>query len=330
MMQRTTTPPAAGPPLPADPPGWHLPSRLRLRQLRLLVALDDHRKLHRAASALAMTQPAATRLLADLEGALELRLFERTARGLVPNLYGQSMIRHARIMIATLDHAREELVALAKGALGKVALGVLLVAAPELVPRAIVEFKRQHPRITVLVRDDSAASLAAALRRGELDLVVGRLESLEESRGLSFEPYYSEPMRLMARPGHPLARRARLQLASLRDESWVLPTPDAAYRDRLDAAFRRAGVELPANIVESRSVATNLALLRDSDRIGVVPEGLARQFEALRALRSLPIKLPAASGPVGAITVIGRALPPGTEDLLHALRETARRIRGGA
>jgi molybdenum-dependent DNA-binding transcriptional regulator ModE len=118
------------PPAPRILPDWYLRSRLKMRQVLLLVALDEQRNMHRAAASLRMTQPAATRLLGGLERMLGMKLFERGPRGLTPNAYGESLIRHARAMLATLEHAREEMNSLAEGASGRIAIGALLVAAP--------------------------------------------------------------------------------------------------------------------------------------------------------------------------------------------------------
>src|SRR5262249_41092556 len=152
-------------------------TRLKMRQVRLLVALDEHRNMHRAAASVAMSQPAATRLLGDLERLLGLRLFERGARGVTPNAYGESMVRHARVMLSALDHSRDELNALLQGTTGKIVVGTLLVAAPVLVPRAVARFKQRHPMHTVVIREGTTATLTAALQRGEIDIVVGRAPS---------------------------------------------------------------------------------------------------------------------------------------------------------
>ena len=260
-------------------PDWYLRSRLKMRQVLLLVALDEHRNMHRAAASLRMTQPAATRLLGGLERMLGMKLFERGPRGLVPNAYGESLIRHARAMLATLDHAREEMNALAEGAAGRIALGALLVAAPVLVPMAIARFKQRHPLHTVLVQEGSATALLPALRRGELDLVVGRVSSDVPGEGLDFEAFHAEPMQVVARPGHPLARRRTLRLRDLRDETWIVPAADAPYRRRLDAAFRQAGVAPPRKLVESVSVAVNKMLVQRSDLLGVMLPDSAQAYE---------------------------------------------------
>ena len=308
-------------------PDWYLRSRLKMRQVLLLVALDEQRNMHRAAASLRMTQPAATRLLGGLERMLGIRLFERGPRGLVPNAYGESLIRHARAMLSTLDHAREEMNALAEGAEGRIALGALLVAAPVLVPMAIARFKQRHPLHTVLVQEGSATALLPALRRGELDLVVGRVSSDVPGEGLDFEAFHAEPMQVVARPGHPLARRRTLRLRDLRDETWIVPAADAPYRRRLDAAFRQAGVAPPRRLVESVSVVVNKMLVQRSDMLGVMPRTVAREYAALGLLRILPLRLPQPSGPVGVITAAGRPLPPGGAGLIQALREAARQRR---
>ncbi|MES2185726.1 MAG: LysR family transcriptional regulator [Pseudomonadota bacterium] len=304
-------------------PDWYLRSRLKMRQILLLVALDEHRTLHKAAASAAMTQPAATRLLGDLERLLGVRLFERSARGVVPNAYGESLVRHSRMVLATLDHARDEINAISSGTTGRTCIGALLVAAPTLVPRGIVRFKQRHPNHTVQVREGATAALLPALWRGELDLVVGRASSDVSAQGLKFEALYDEPMCVVARVGHPLARRRTLRLATLAREQWILPTPDSVYRRRLDDAFRAAGAEPPPCIVESLSILTNQMLVQETDMLAVMPGRVAEHFAELGEICILPVKPPPLSGPVGVITLLGRPLTPAAVDLVQALREMA-------
>jgi len=312
-------------PLPSD---WFLRSRLKMRHVLLLAAIDEQRSLHKAAAALHMTQPAATKLLADLEALLELRLFERTARGLTPTAHGDSLVRHAKAMLGTLEHARAELSAISDGATGRIAMGTLLVVAPVLVPRALAAFKRANPRVTVQVQEGNLATLLPLLRNGELDLVVGRLTSDFDSRGLRFEACYDEPMCVVVRAGHPLAGIKRLQLAALAAEDWILPSPETAYRHRIDAAFRQLGVEPPGRLVESVSILTNTALLQQTDMLGVMPVNVARHYAGAGSLAILAVELPPPSGPVGTITRAGAASNPVQDQLLQALRDAGAAIAG--
>src|ERR1700716_514041 len=91
---------------------WFIRARLKTRQLLLLQVLAEEGNIHRAAQVLHMTQPAASKLLKDLEDVLEVPLFERLPRGMRPTWYGETMIRHSRVALASLTHAHEELAAL--------------------------------------------------------------------------------------------------------------------------------------------------------------------------------------------------------------------------
>jgi DNA-binding transcriptional LysR family regulator len=304
-------------------PDWYLRSRLKMRQILLLVALDEHRNMHKAASSVAMTQPAATRLIGDLERLLGVVLFDRSARGVQPNAYGESLIRHSRMMLATLDHARDEINEISSGTTGKTSLGAMLVAAPTLVPRGLVRFKQRQPNHTVLVREGNTASLITALWRGEIDLIVGRASKDVMTEGVRFEALYDEPMCVVTRVEHPLSRKRALRFEALAEEQWILPTPDAIYRQRIDEAFREAGSHPPRQVVESLSIVTNLLMVKESDMLAIMPSRVAHHYAKLGEIRILSVTPPALSGPVGVITLIGRPLTPGAMDVIQALRETA-------
>ena len=99
---------------------WFIRARLKTRQLLLLVALAEEGNIHRAAQVLSMTQPAASKLLKDLEDVLEVSLFDRLPRGMRPTWYGETMIRHARMALANLNQAHDEIGALKRGHYGQV------------------------------------------------------------------------------------------------------------------------------------------------------------------------------------------------------------------
>ena len=102
------------------PTPWFLRARLKTRQLMLLIAIGDEGNIHRAAEILNMSQPAASKLLKDLEDVLGVSLFERLPRGMRPTWYGETMIRYARIALASLAQAGSELDALKTGRFGEV------------------------------------------------------------------------------------------------------------------------------------------------------------------------------------------------------------------
>src|SRR3982751_2017697 len=123
---------------------WFIRARLKTRQLLLLVALAEEGNIHRAAQVLNMTQPAASKLLKDLEDVLEVSLFDRLPRGMRPTWYGETMIRHARVALASLNQAHDELTALKAGRFGQVNIGAITSPGLALLPAAVAAVKRDQ------------------------------------------------------------------------------------------------------------------------------------------------------------------------------------------
>ena len=128
---------------------WFIRARLKTRQLLLLVALAEEGNIHRAAQVLSMTQPAASKLLKDLEDVLEVPLFERLPRGMRPTWYGETMIRHARMALASLNQANDELTALETGHFGHVGIGAITSPGLALLPSAVAVVKQKHPSLRI-------------------------------------------------------------------------------------------------------------------------------------------------------------------------------------
>src|ERR1700719_284434 len=112
--------------------------KFRLRHVELIAELYECRSILKASRRLTLTQPTLTKALQDVEATLGLQLFERTNRGLAPTPYGEIFARHAKIVLAQLRHAAEELESLRVGYSGKVTVGTLLVVSPSILHAAIV------------------------------------------------------------------------------------------------------------------------------------------------------------------------------------------------
>src|SRR5688572_6541509 len=112
-------------------------ARLRFRQLQFLVALDEHGSLHRVAEQLAMTQPGATKMLHDLEAMFGTRLFERSKRGVQANELGRCAVRYARLAQADLGHLRDEIAGALSGKGGRLVVGAIAGALPDVLLPAL-------------------------------------------------------------------------------------------------------------------------------------------------------------------------------------------------
>lgn len=298
----------------------YLFNRLKMRHLRLLVDLAERHSVAEVAASLNITQPAVSKVLAELEAGLGVALFERAGRGIKPTVHGECLVRHARSMLAGMRCAQEELRALSGGVVGRVNVGVLSVAAQTLMPNALKLLKANWPGITVRLREGTLDQHLPELRAGKLDLVVGRLVAALRAANLAEEVLYTDPVVIVISSSHPLARKTRLRWRDLDGLPWILPPEGAPMHDQLLALLARHEVAPPSDLIESISFMTNLPLLLSTARLGLLPESLAsRQVEA-GALHILPLRLEPQLGPVGMIWCADRPLPPAVQTFQQCLR----------
>jgi DNA-binding transcriptional LysR family regulator len=300
--------------------------KFRLRHVELIAEVYDSRSVLKASRRLNLSQPTVTKALQDVERTLGVALFTRTNRGLEPTPYGEIFARHAKIVLAQLRHAAEELENLRAGYSGKVTVGTLLAASASILPDAIALLKKERPGVAISVVVGTYDILVPSLMVGDLDMVLGRMPEQGRSRALVYEEFYAEPICLVVRQGHPLSRKRRLTLRELVNEAWLLPMPETTLRRQIERAFLDASAPLPRNVIESISILTNRVLLRKSDCIGVMPYHVALDDVEQKLLSILPVKLKSIESPVGAILRAPGNLPPAASALLECLRIAARDV----
>ncbi len=307
-------------------PNWFLKARLKTRQLLLLIALDDYRNIHRASEALHMTQPAASKQIKDLEDMLGVRLFERLPRGMEPTIYGETMIRHARMALTSLSLAHDDIVALKNGLAGQVEVGVIMAPAMALLPNAIQRVKAQAPMVRIGVQVEPSNVLLDHLLHGRLDFMIGRILEKEDSAGLIYEELTEEAACAVVRPGHPLLARTDLGLKDIHTLPWILPPVGSILRHRFDMMFHRAGLETPGNIVDTTALLLVTALLQQTDSLHVMPLEVAQYYDALNVIKILPLDLPCKMDAFGIIRQREHLLSPAAELLLQSVRTVASEI----
>jgi DNA-binding transcriptional LysR family regulator len=297
---------------------------LKTRQLAFLVGLDEERSLGRAAATAGLTQPAASKVLREIESALDVKLFDRHARGMTPTCYGEILVRHARLALSELGLAREEIVALKSGLSGKAAIGTVLNPGTNLVPMALVRMKQHYPGILASVEIGPSRDLVRKLLQGDLDMVVGRVLDCTRADELVYEPLAAdEPHALIASAEHPLAGRKDLQLENLIERPWILPTAGSLVRDKLTDMFVRHGLSRPTNIIETDCLPVITSLLQQSNMVAVLPEEAVQTCLKAGILTVLVRNLPLGVGAFGLITRRHHKLSPGAQVMLSILREEA-------
>lgn len=297
--------------------------RLKIRDLELLIAIDELQSLNRVAEQMHTSQPAVSRSLSQVEEALGVPLFERTAKGMVPTPYGTTLIRHARQCIETLDHATEDIAAIQQGLQGHLYVGANYSSASFLLPKALSELAILAPGLTVSVREGALDELMPELLGHKLDLVIARLGQIHVPGQFRAEVLIDEPMRIVCGTAHPLTRLASVGWRDLSPYPWILPPRHSAVRRSLDDMLRSHGLSRPHCRVESASLLLNTALLNSSDCLTIISRTAATQLSRQGLLHHLDFDLPQLFDPLGMIQLEGGRSVPGLDLLLDCLRKVA-------
>jgi DNA-binding transcriptional LysR family regulator len=304
--------------------------QIKTRQLMLLAHLGREGSVLRAAAAAGMSQPAASKLLRELEQTLGVPLFERHARGVAPTAFGAIVLRHAHAVLAEMRRAQEEIESLKRGENYRVAIGSVMSPGTDLLPRALALLAARHPRMVVSVETDTSRPLVAKLVEGRFDIVIGRILDAEGAEELDFEALADEPHSLIAREGHPLLARRRLRIEDLVDQAWILPPSESLLRERVNAMFLRRGLMLPRQIIETASVPLITNLLLRGDMIVALPAEVVRPYCDAGVLRVLPVEINVRMDSFGIITRRLHPLSLHAYEALHALRDAAGEVYGKA
>jgi DNA-binding transcriptional LysR family regulator len=307
---------------PRTPP-WFLRARIKTRQLMLLIAIGDEGNIHRAAELLNVSQPAASKLLKDLEDALGVPLFERLPRGMQPTWYGEALIRHARMALLNLTQAGSELEALKTGRFGEVSVGAITAPALSMLPQAVAIVAREQPDLRVQLVVDSSDVLFERLIQNKLDIMIGRLFETHEKTNLSYERLADEPVCAVVRPGHPMLGNPALTLKQLRDAPWIVPPMGSVLRHRFELMFQEAGLGIPPHLIETSSILFTTTMLQQSDFVAVVPTEVARYYASYGMIAILPIELSCTMDAFGIILRKDWLLSPAAKIVLRALRKAA-------
>lgn len=255
---------------------------------------------------MALTQPAVTKTLQELEGLVGEPLFQRTSHGLIPNVLGEAAIRYAQLVFADLGHFHGEICALQSGNLGKIRIGAMGSLSGRLVPRAISRLQQSHPRLGIVVMIDTSDVLLQELEKGQLDLLVARIPFGWPQDSLEFEPFGEELIQIVARKEHPEMTNPDATLESLSHYPWVIQSHPTPLREIFDQIFREAQVSAPPSLVETASTTLTFSLVQQTDMIALMPLSLLDFYRSIGMLERLPVPLSVHLTSYGLISRKGR------------------------
>ncbi|MCC5902175.1 MAG: pca operon transcription factor PcaQ [Halomonas sp.] len=300
-----------------------LNARIKLRHLQAFLEVARQRSFARAAERLSITQPGISKTIRELEDTLAVSLFERTPLGVSLTQAGLTLLRHAGPAVRALEEGVDALQTVQTGA-HWLRIGALSTVESQLLPEALCRWQSSTTSERgAQVITGTSAFLLSRLRRGELDVVVGRMTEAREIHDLSFEHLYYERLQLVVRHQHPLLVGPSLAADTLSAYPWIVPPPQTTLRHQVDSFCVRHGITLPLRRLETLSLALGHRYTLTGDAIWVAPEEAVRSSLRSGELCELALPLELHGGSVGICT--NRSLRPSlaAEAFCDALRDVA-------
>jgi DNA-binding transcriptional LysR family regulator len=253
---------------------------LQLKDFRLIQAVHETGQLGLAAERMALSQPAASRMLANIERAVGAPVFLRHPKGMTPTPVGETLIRNGHNLLNGFDRTLREISSVSEGLAGTARVGSVTDGAVAFVVPAIQELKKTANGADIHVDVAPSDVLVEGLFRGDYDFVLSRIPPKYDKRQLEVRPGRHEDICFMMRAGHPLADNQTASLQELAAYEWVVQAPQTPLRQALEGVFVSAGVDLPGDIVNTTSMLVMISYLASSDALAPTPRSVADLFVA--------------------------------------------------
>jgi DNA-binding transcriptional LysR family regulator len=303
--------------------------RLKLHDVRVLIAVAESGSMHKAAQRLRTSQPAVSRAIADLEHAVGVRLFERSPRGIQPTPYGRVLVKRG---VAAFDEFRQgmkDIQFLADPSIGELRIGCSEAMAAGPVLAVIERLTRQHRRLTFHVATGTAATLLRKLLDRNVELVITRSTEADNDAQSYVGNLFEDNVVVAGGAQSRWARRRKIKLSELVNEPWVLPADGSAVGAIIQGAFRADGLAPPAAtvVIESANIRTRLAAT--GRFLTVIPEFTLSFPGPGTGLKALPVELPGARRTMRVVSLRNRSLSPLAELFIDSMRAVTRPLASG-
>ena len=306
---------------------WHdrIGRRLKLRDLHTFSAVVQHGTMAKAAAELALTAPAVSKALAEMERTLGVRLLDRTPTGIVPTPYGELLLKRSDGLFDDLRQTVKEIRFLADPTVGELSIASTDPLLNGLVPAAIDLLTRRYPRLSFRVAQvESGAQATRLIRAREVDICVSRI--VGQADDLEMETLFEDPVMLVGAAHHPLARRRKVELEEVAKEAWTVPA--TLIGSFLRDVFQRRGLDFPKTCVISNSIAMQIVLVETGRFVMTLPASFLHFRGKRFPLKVLPMAFDLSPPPVGFFTLKKRTVSPVARLFVEGLRSVAKSMRG--
>jgi DNA-binding transcriptional LysR family regulator len=302
--------------------------RLRVRDLYILSMVVKLGSMAKAARQLAMSQPAVSEAIANLEHVLRVRLLDRSPRGIEPTIYADAILKRSMTVFDELKQGVRDIGYLADPASGELTIGYPEAIAATVFPKVIERFSEKYPR--VFLRVDLVSSpidkALPALRDRTLDLILAHPPTPltdDHLAQLNIEHLFDDPLVVVAGMQSRWARRRKIDLAELIHEPWILSPPKSWSYERVAEAFGARGLSVPTTSLETNSMDLRAKLIASGRFVTLLPKSVLRGGDG-HQFKMLPVDIPVRPWPVAILTLKNRTLSPVVEHFVECAREVAK------
>jgi DNA-binding transcriptional LysR family regulator len=298
--------------------------RLKLRDLNIFKTVTRFGSMGRAAAQLAISPPAISKAISDLEHVLGVRLLDRSRQGVEPTQYGSALLKWSAAVFDDLKQGVEEIDTLADPTRGIVRVGTTEQEPAELVSAVIMLLSPRYPRLAFSVIQAATAPLQFhELRERNIDLMFGRLplEPIEDE-DLNTEILFEDPYVVITGENSKWLRRRHIELDQLVDEPWCLNI--GRLEANVISAFHAKGLKAPRQIVMTNSNQLKHALVATGQFLSVTSASRLRLSNKRLGLRPLKADIAIPPSRVGLVTLKGRMISPAAQLFIDGVRKTTR------
>ena len=303
-------------------------ARMKIRHLQCFMEVARLGHVGRAADLLAVTQPAVSKTLRELEEFLNVRLFTRGPKGLSLTPMGEAFQHHAATGVMALQHAIDSVMQGKAHGASNIKIGALPTVAVRLMPQSVRSLTRERRDASVHLITGPNLILLERLKSRELDVVVGRLADPDQMIGLAFEQLYLERMAVVVQPRHALLKEKPLDLRRITEFEVLMPSREDITRPIADRLLIANGISGLERRIETVSGDFSRAYLQQTDAVWIISYGVAALDIAAGELAELEVDVTATLGPVGMTTRADDRPPPIVAEFMRVTRAAARELRG--
>jgi DNA-binding transcriptional LysR family regulator len=283
--------------------------RIKLRDLHVFHAAVETGSMAKAAAHMAITQPAVSYAISELEQTVGVPLLERSSQGVTPTVYGRALLQRSAIVFNELRQGISEIASLADPEVGELRIGTTppMSAVASAVFNQLV---RRYPRMTFELSVGPTDALLRQLRQRDVEIVISRLASMAGHDDLHIETLFHDELVVICSKHSKWARRRNVSLADLVHEPWVFPPPNGFLTGIMRSAFEAEGLDFPRATVTTPCTYSMSVLIGNGNFLGIHPRAMLTTPNEHPQLTAVDVRLPTTRGAIGLISLKDRALSP--------------------